>query len=65
MKILIYFLMACAVALIVFNFTKLDFDYLMEGNSAVAFISIVAGMCALLALTILLISKKIAARVKK
>ncbi len=57
--------MACAFALIVFNFTKLDFDHLMGGDSAIAFISIVAGLCAVLALTILLISKKIASRVKK
>ncbi|MDN3723254.1 hypothetical protein QRD02_02575 [Aequorivita sp. SDUM287046] len=65
MKILIYILMVCAAGLVVFNLTKLDFDHLLEGDSSIAAVGILAGMCAILALGILLISKMIAWKVKK
>ncbi|MBG44672.1 MAG: hypothetical protein CL530_11970 [Aequorivita sp.] len=65
MKILIYILIALATGLVIFNATKLDFGNLFEGDSAVAAISILAGLCAILMLGILLISKNIAARTKK
>jgi len=65
MKIFIYILMACAAGLVVFNITKLDFDHLLEGDSSIAAVSILAGLCAILALGILLISKRIASKVKK
>ncbi|KJJ39662.1 MULTISPECIES: hypothetical protein [Aequorivita] len=65
MKIFIYILMALAAGLIIFNATKLDFDNLFAGESGVASISILAGLCAILLLGILLVSKMIAAQVKK
>ncbi|MBK5212664.1 MAG: hypothetical protein JJE55_03255 [Flavobacteriaceae bacterium] len=65
MKIFIYILIACAAGLIVFNATKLDFDHLLKGDSSVAAVSILAGLCAILALGILLISKSIASKTKK
>lgn len=65
MKIFIYILIALATGLVIFNSTKLDFDQLFEGDSAVASISILAGLCAILLLGILLISKRIASKVKK
>ena len=65
MKIFIYILMALAAGLIIFNATKLDFDNLFAGESGVASISILAGLCAILLLWILLVSKMIAAQVKK
>jgi hypothetical protein len=65
MKTFIYILIACASGLIIFNATKLDFDYLLVGDSSVAVISILAGLCAILALGILLISKNIAAKARK
>ena len=65
MKILIYILIALATGLVIFNATKLDFSNLFEGDSAVATISILAGLCAILLLGILLVSKIIAARAKK
>jgi hypothetical protein len=43
----------------------LDFDNLFAGESGVASISILAGLCAILLLGILLVSKMIAAQVKK
>lgn len=65
MKIFVYILIALSSGLVIFNITKLDFENLFEGDSAVATISILAGLCAILLLSILLISKKIAARSKK
>ncbi|HAV54737.1 MAG TPA: hypothetical protein DCX41_07385 [Aequorivita sp.] len=65
MKIFIYILIALAAGLIIFNATKLDFDNLFAGESGVASISILAGLCAILLLGILLVSKMIAAQVKK
>ncbi len=65
MKILIYILMACAAGLVIFNLTRLDTEGLLEGESGIAAVGILAGLCALLALGILLISKKIASKVKR
>ncbi len=65
MKIFIYILIASAAGLVVFNTTKLDFDHLLEGDSYIAAVGILAGLCAILALGILLISKRIASKVKK
>lgn len=65
MKILIYILIALAAGLVIFNITKLDFDHLLQGDSSIAVICILAGLCAILALGILLISKGIAARQPK
>lgn len=64
MKILIYVLIACSLGLIIYNATKLDFSNLLSGDSNVAVISILAGLCAILLLVILLISKIIAKRSK-
>lgn len=65
MKIFIYILMAFASALVVYNATKLNFDHLLEGESSVAAICILAGLCAILALGILLISRSIAAKQRR
>lgn len=65
MKIFIYILMALSLGLIIYNATLLDFDNLLEGDSSVAAISILAGLCAILMLAILLVSKKIASKAKK
>lgn len=65
MKIFIYILIACAAGLVIFNLTKLDFEHLLQGDSYVAVIGILAGLCAILALGILIISKKIASKARK
>ena len=65
MKVLIYILIAIASGLVIFNATKLDFDHLLQGDSTVAAISVLAGLCAILVLGILLISRKIASKVKR
>lgn len=65
MKTLIYILMVIAIGIIGFNFTKLDSANVLQGDSSIAVISILAGMCTILLLGILLVSKKIAEKVKK
>ncbi len=59
MKIFIYTLLALAVGLIIFNITLLDFENLLEGNSLVALIGIVASLCAVCILIIFRIAKNI------
>ncbi len=65
MKYFIYILIAGAAGLVIYNTTQLDFDHLLEGDSSIAAVSILAGLCAILALSILLVSKRIASKVKK
>lgn len=59
MKIFIYTLIAIAFGLIIFNITLLDFDHLLEGNSLVALIGIVASLCAVCILIIFRLAKNI------
>lgn len=59
MKIVIYILMFLALASIVFNATKLDFNNLLKGDSQIAVISILASLCVFILLAILQISFKI------
>lgn len=65
MKIFIYILMVCAAGLVIYNATQLDFNHLLDGDSSIAAVSVLAGLCAILALGILLVSKRIASKVKK
>lgn len=65
MKIFIYTLIAIAVGIIVYNISKLNSEHLLQGDSSIAVFGILSGLCAILALSILLISKKIAAKTKK
>jgi uncharacterized integral membrane protein len=65
MKIAITILSVIALALIVFNATKLDFNNLLEGESFTAVLTIVAALCAVLLLQILRLSKKIESLQKK
>ncbi len=59
MKILTIILSIIAVALIIYNFTKVDLDTPFEGDSVTAIITILAALCAILLLQILRVSKKI------
>ena len=64
MKIFIHILTLLAVALIIFNTTQLNLDALLEGQSLIALITIIASLCAIMLLQILRISKKIEAKSK-
>ena len=59
MKIAIYVFIALAIALIIYNATILDFSNLLEGDSMVAVISILAALCVIVLMLILAISRKI------
>jgi uncharacterized integral membrane protein len=59
MKILTIILSVIAVALIIFNATKLNFDALFSGESYTAILTIIAAFCAIILLQVLRISKKI------
>lgn len=59
MKIFTLVLTVIAIALIIFNATKLNFEALFEGESFTAIITIIVALCAIMLLQILRISKKI------
>ena len=65
MKIVTIIISIIALALIVFNATKVDVNSPFEGESVIALITILAALCALILLQILRISKRIEAQVKK
>ena len=58
-------MMVLALGMAVFNATKIDFEAPVQGDSSVALIGVMASACAFLLLLILLLSKKIEARVNK
>jgi len=62
MKIFTTILVLLAVALVIFNITLIDFQNPFSGESAIAFIGIVASFCAVLILLIFRMSKKIVDR---
>jgi hypothetical protein len=59
MKIFTNILVLLAVALLIFNVTLIDFKNPFSGDSAIAFIGIIASFCAVLILLIFRMSKKI------
>lgn len=65
MKILTIIISITAISLIIFNFTKLDFEAPFKGQSMIALITIVASLCAILMMLIIRTSKKIEQKVKK
>ena len=58
MKIFTYVAIAIALALIVFNIFQVNPSSPFEGQSTIALIGIVAGLCAILLLVLLMLSKK-------
>ncbi len=59
MKIIIHILSILAIALIIYNATKVDINSPFEGDSVTAIITILAALCAILLLQTLRVSKKI------
>jgi len=64
MKKLIYVLGALALVLVVFNLFQIDYADPFTGDSLIAIIGVVAGLCAVLLLIILLLAKKIKQRMR-
>lgn len=64
MKIFTYIVIAIGVLLIGLNFTQIDFNNPLEGNSTVALIGIVATLCAVFLVVILKMAKLIEEKTK-
>lgn len=65
MKKFIYILIFLTITGIVYNLTQIDYDNVLGKDSIVGLITVVAGLCAILILSILLVSKKIEEAAKK
>ena len=65
MKIFTYILTVVALLLIGYNITQINFSAPFEGQSMVALITVLAGLCAIILLAILRVSKKIEQTIKK
>jgi hypothetical protein len=59
MKYAFYIIAVLAVASIVFNIFKLDFNHILRGDSQIAAISIIAALCVVILMGIMVVSKKI------
>ena len=59
MKIFTYIAIAIALGLIVFNILQIDSSNPFEGDSTIAIIGVIAGICAILLLLLLRFSKMI------
>ncbi len=59
MKIFTYILSIIAILLVIFNFVSIDFRDPFSNESIIALITVVAGLCVVVLLAILRISKKI------
>ncbi|MDP5000911.1 MAG: hypothetical protein NWQ14_09785 [Flavobacterium sp.] len=64
MKIFTYVAIAIALGLIIFNLIQIDYSNPFEGQSTVALIGVVAGICAVLLLVLLRYSKIIVDKTK-
>ena len=65
MKILTTVLTVIAIVLIIFNATQINLNNPFEGDSFTAILTVLAGLCAVILLQILRLSKKIEALQKK
>lgn len=65
MKIFSIVFTLVALALIIFNATKINLNAPFEGDSMVALITIVAGLCAILVIQILMVSRRIEEKSKR
>lgn len=64
MKIVSYVVFVVAAILIVFNLTKVNFSKPLEGDSSIALIGVVAGLCAIVLFLIFKASKAIEEKTK-
>lgn len=65
MKIFSYVIIVLSLFLIIFNFTKVDFDNPFEGNSSIALIGVVCGFCAIFLILIYKMSKMVDEKTKE
>lgn len=60
----IYVLTTLTLGLVIYNITKLDFSNILQKDSKIALITILAGLCGIALCLILLISKRIKQKLK-
>lgn len=65
MKIATIIICTLAIALVIFNLTKVNYNAPLQGESTVALITILASLCAILIMLILNISKRIEKKTKE
>ncbi len=65
MKIAIPLLMILALCMCVFNLIQINWENPLAGKSSVAVIGVLASACSFLLLLLLMLSKKIAQKLKK
>ncbi len=65
MKYITIIISIIALGLMIFNFTKVNFDAPFKDDSIIALITIVASLCVILMMFILRISKRIEQKVKE
>ncbi len=65
MKAFTYILSIIAIIFVAFNLTQIDYSTPFGEDSIVAVITVVAGLCAILLLTIVRLSKSIEKTIKK
>ena len=65
MRAFTHVLRIIALGLIIFNLTQIDYNDPFGDKSTVALITVMAGLCTILLLAILRVSKKIETKVKK
>ncbi|WP_108867549.1 hypothetical protein [Aquimarina aquimarini] len=65
MKYFIYTLITIAIGLLIYNSTHLDFDNLWSDDNKTALIGIFSSACAVLLMSILLVSKNIQEKSKR
>lgn len=64
MKIFSYVIIGLSLAIIIFNFTKVDFNAPFEGDSSIALIGVVCGLCAIFLMLIFKMSKLVEEKTK-
>ena len=65
MKAFTNILSVLAAILVIFNLTKINYSQPLEDESIIALITVIAGLCVILLLAILRVSKKIDRTLKK
>ena len=64
MKIFTYIICALSLITIIFNATKISLEKPFEGESTIAIIGIVASLCAIVIVTLFMVSRKLVEQTK-
>ena len=64
MKIFTYIIYALSLITIIINATKINLDKPFEGESTIALIGIIASFCAIVIVTLFMVSRKIVEQTK-